>query len=73
MPTITADRDRFRKAREQAGITTDQDLAARMEVAPSTLSRVLGGAVVPSNRFIASAITVLATRFEDLFEVQHTP
>lgn len=57
--------------REQAGIATDQDLATRIGVAPSQVSRVLSGASAPGERFIAGLLDVFGkASFADLFDIE---
>ncbi len=52
------------------GITTAEELAARAEVHPTQMSRVLAGKSLPGNRFIAGLLHVFGDdRFQELFAV----
>ena len=45
-------RDNFREVMQAAGIATEQELARRMGVAPSTVSRVLRGEMGAGRLFV---------------------
>jgi len=62
VPAYTIDPDRLATYREAEGITTDAELARRMGVEPSTVSRVLAHRTGPSTRFIAGLATAFPGR-----------
>ena len=69
MAQLRLRRDRLARFRKDAGITTDKDLAARIDMDPGQVSRILGGAAF-GPRFIAGVLDVFGIAFfEDLFEV----
>lgn len=61
------------KYREIAGLTSDVDLARRMEIDPTTVYRVLNGRTVPSAKFIASLPAAFkGVGLDELWEVVRT-
>lgn len=68
--TLRLRKERLASFRRLAGITTDLELAARINVDPSTVSRVLNGTQAPGPRFIAGLVQTFGVDlFPDLFEV----
>lgn len=73
--TIQLRRDALAKHADLAGITTRQDLAARMGMHYATIRRVLEGYAPPGERFIAAALVAFpspqpgTTNFDNLFQV----
>lgn len=67
-PTLTLRRDNLDKARADAGIVTDQQLAGAMHYDQGNLSRVLTGKSRPGLAFIAGLLAVFGVeRFAELF------
>ncbi|TKG66958.1 helix-turn-helix domain-containing protein [Prauserella endophytica] len=67
--TTTVRKD-FRQAMTEHGYETNAQLAAAVGVDPSTVGRVIRGAVEPSTRFVSGVLRATGGRFEDFFEVQ---
>lgn len=68
-PAVHVRREALTKARNEAGMSSDRQLAERMGVNTSTVHRVLTRQTRPSNEFIAAALKTLPDKtFEDLFE-----
>ncbi len=60
----------FRTAAKEMGYPSDYRLAKDMEIARSTLQRVLTGELQPGPGFIAGALTALPHKgFDDLFVI----
>lgn len=69
MATLRLRKDKLASYRRLAGINTDLDLARRINMDPSSVSRVLKGSQEPGPRFIAGLVTVFGPElFPDLFE-----
>jgi transcriptional regulator with XRE-family HTH domain len=70
MPDITVNRDGFDRMVRQLGIESDRELARRMSMDVSTVSRVRSGKAAPGRRFIAAALKLFGTGwFNALFQV----
>lgn len=54
--TLRLREDQLDKIRKTAGLSTDASLAARMNMDPGTVSRVLRGKQTPGPRFIAALV-----------------
>lgn len=68
--TLRLRKDKLASYRRLAGIDTDLELARRINMDPSSISRILKGNQAPGPRFIAGlVITFGADLFPDLFEV----
>jgi len=68
--TLSLRKDKLAAYRRLAGITTDQELARRIGMDPSSVSRILKGNQAPGARFIAGLVAIFgADLFPDLFEV----
>ena len=68
---IKVRRAAFAVARAAAGYRSDYSLAKAMQVARSTVGRVLEGDIRPGAAFIGGALAALPEqKFEDLFEVE---
>ena len=67
--TVALRRDVVEELRTRDGLTV-AELAARMGVAATTVSRVLSGRHAPGVAFIAGALTAFpGVRFEELFDL----
>jgi transcriptional regulator with XRE-family HTH domain len=69
-PTLTLRLDNLDKIRTEAGITTYQQLAARMRYDQGQLSRVLAGKAKPGMGLAAGLLFVFGMdRFPELFKL----
>lgn len=69
MLTLSINEEGLNRLREDYRLPLDKDLATRIGVNKSTLSRVLEGKSRPGDRFIASILTAFPVKFEDIFDV----
>ena len=70
MATLELNQAGLAKIRRLSGLKLDHELAARIKVDPTTVSRVLTGKSAPGPRFIAGCIEAFgADCFTDLFRV----
>ena len=70
MPQLALRLDQLAAKRAQHGIGNDTDLANRMGVSPSQLSRVLAGSHAPGQRFVAGMVQLFGPgSFDQLFEI----
>lgn len=60
--------DQLDKIRRWNKVTSDSDLAGRMDIDPGSVSRVLRGIQQPGPKFIASLCIALDASLDDLFE-----
>ena len=69
--TLRLRSEKLKALRRIAGLDTDKAFAERLEVDPSTLSRVLKGTQAPGARFIAGLVMIFGVdMLEDLIEVR---
>lgn len=69
MATLRLRTDQLDKIRRWNKVVSDADLAARMDIDPGSVSRVLRGIQQPGPKFIASLCTALDASLDDLFEI----
>lgn len=70
LATLALRPEGLQKIRKLAKITTDKELAARIGINQSNLSRVLSGKAAPGPRFIAGVIEAFGPEwFSDVFIV----
>lgn len=62
-----------RIGRYKFGVTSDAALAAKLDMYPANLGRLLKGEVQPSGHIIAALLHRLNVPFEALFEVRRDP
>ncbi|MFJ1510919.1 helix-turn-helix domain-containing protein [Cellulosimicrobium funkei] len=68
--TLRLRKTKLASYRRLAGIDTDQELARRIDMDPSSVSRILKGNQAPGPRFIAGLVVIFGVDlFPDLFEV----
>lgn len=72
LPPITIRLDQVKEACTRAGFTTHASIAAALGVTESTVSRVLGGHVEPSSRFVFELARVLDVTPDSLFAQTQT-
>lgn len=68
--TIAVKRAAWDKLRDTASLTTDESLAAAINVSQSTVTRVMAGTVAPSTRFVANTLVRFPfASFDKLFRL----
>jgi transcriptional regulator with XRE-family HTH domain len=72
VPTIALGRGWYR-ALKTAGYRTDAQVAVAMGIDPATVFRLQKGDGAPSAKFIAAAMTLFGSPFEELFTVVASP
>ncbi|NAE18282.1 helix-turn-helix domain-containing protein [Enterococcus hirae] len=74
MATIRLRPEQLRAHRDSAGIATDKELARQLRMDPTSVSRIVNGAMQPGPQFIAGVISVFGHGgFRDICEVIDDP
>jgi hypothetical protein len=69
-PAVRLRKDVFVRRGQELGIDSDRAWAARLGVAPTTVTRLFADETKPGNGFIARALrSIPNVNFDDLFEV----